>query len=174
MGEPSEGEVREWLDRLAIADLIYRYSDAVTRADWGQAEELFVPEATWESPLFGLHHQGRAAFIAFLRDTDRADLLIQTAHPPVVRLVPPDRATATTTVHELVRGAATADSALGPAGSEINFEQLGIYSDEIVRADGAWRFMRRVFTPLYVHPDRVTGQVIAERRSLTESPASSS
>ncbi|MDT5044423.1 MAG: hypothetical protein QOG75_276, partial [Mycobacterium sp.] len=29
-----ETELREWLDRLAIQDLIYRYSDAVTRADW--------------------------------------------------------------------------------------------------------------------------------------------
>jgi hypothetical protein len=29
-------EIRKWLDRLAIQDLIHRYSDAVTRADWDQ------------------------------------------------------------------------------------------------------------------------------------------
>ena len=34
----TEAELREWLDRLAIQDLIYRYSDAVTRADWHQCD----------------------------------------------------------------------------------------------------------------------------------------
>jgi hypothetical protein len=31
----------EWLDRLANQDLIYRYSDAVTRADWQQCEAVW-------------------------------------------------------------------------------------------------------------------------------------
>jgi hypothetical protein len=39
-----DAELREWLDRLAIQDLIYRYSDAVTRADWQQCEAVFVPD----------------------------------------------------------------------------------------------------------------------------------
>jgi len=34
MATPSGTELREWLDRLAIQDLINRYSDAMTRADW--------------------------------------------------------------------------------------------------------------------------------------------
>ncbi len=36
-----DAESREWLDRLAIQDLINRYSDAVTRADWQQCEAVF-------------------------------------------------------------------------------------------------------------------------------------
>jgi len=32
----------EWIERLAIADLIYRYSDSVTRADWDQTEAVFA------------------------------------------------------------------------------------------------------------------------------------
>jgi SnoaL-like domain len=40
-----EDELRGWLDRLAIQDLIYRYSDAVTRADWRQCEAVFAPDA---------------------------------------------------------------------------------------------------------------------------------
>ena len=47
-------ELREWLDRSAIADLIHRYSDAVTRADWEQCEAVYAPDAMWESPLLGL------------------------------------------------------------------------------------------------------------------------
>jgi hypothetical protein len=46
-----ERELREWLDRLAIQDLINRYSDAVTRADWDQCEAVFAPNAVWESPV---------------------------------------------------------------------------------------------------------------------------
>jgi len=56
----TEAELREWLDRLAIQDLIYRYSDAVTRADWHQCEAVFSPDATWESPILGLRHESRA------------------------------------------------------------------------------------------------------------------
>jgi hypothetical protein len=33
-----ETELRDWLDRLAIGDLIHRYSDAVTRADNAHGE----------------------------------------------------------------------------------------------------------------------------------------
>ena len=47
----TEVELREWLDRLAIQDLIYRYSDAVTRADWQQCEAVFALDAIWESPF---------------------------------------------------------------------------------------------------------------------------
>ena len=57
-----ERELREWLDRLAIQDLINRYCDAVTRADWDQCEAVFAPDAVWESPL-GLRFESRAAFL---------------------------------------------------------------------------------------------------------------
>jgi ketosteroid isomerase-like protein len=79
-----EVELREWLDRLAIQDLIYRYSDAVTRADWQQCEAVFAPDAVWESPALGMRYESRASFLEILRATSVYDLLIQTAHPPVV------------------------------------------------------------------------------------------
>jgi hypothetical protein len=58
-----EPEVREWLDRLAIQDLISRYSDAVTRADWQQCAAVFAPDALWESPLLGMRFEDRASFL---------------------------------------------------------------------------------------------------------------
>ena len=69
-------ELRGWLDRLAIQDLIHRYSDAVTRADWGQCEAVFAAEAIWESPVVGLRYDSRAAFLEVLRETSTSDLLI--------------------------------------------------------------------------------------------------
>jgi hypothetical protein len=58
-----EVQQREWLERLAIQDLIDRYSDAVTRAHWHQCETLFSSDAIWESPILGLRYENRASFV---------------------------------------------------------------------------------------------------------------
>jgi hypothetical protein len=58
-------EWREWLDRPAIQDLIYRYSDAVTRADWVQCEAVFAPDAIRESPILGMRYENRASFMKY-------------------------------------------------------------------------------------------------------------
>ena len=50
MGADENNALATLADRIAIEDLIYRYSDAVTRADWDQCEATFAPDATWESP----------------------------------------------------------------------------------------------------------------------------
>jgi hypothetical protein len=160
-----ERELREWLDRLAIQDLINRYSDAVTRADWDQCEAVFAPDAVWESPL-GLRFESRAAFLEGLRQTTSNDLLIQTPHSSVITLTGPDRAKATTTLHELVRGAAPAASKLGEAGAEINIDQYGIYYDDLARIDGEWKFTRRVFVPVLMNIGSVNGDVFTQRSAL--------
>jgi hypothetical protein len=48
MSAVGDAEVREWIDRQAIEDLIHRYSEAVTRADWDQHEAVFAPDAILE------------------------------------------------------------------------------------------------------------------------------
>jgi hypothetical protein len=159
-------EVREWLDRLAVEALIHRYADSVTRADWPQCESVFAPHATWESPLLGMRFD-RDAFLDMLRETAHGfDLLIQTVSSPVVHFDGPARATATTTVHELVRGVSATDTALAAEGSAVNIEQYGIYCDQIERFDDQWLFVHRLFVPMYVDSGRVTGDVMAARPSL--------
>ena len=160
-----ERELREWLDRLAIQDLINRYSDAVTRADWDQCEAVFAPNAVWESPL-GLRFESRAAFLEGLRQTTSNDLLIQTPHSSVITLTGSDRAKATTTLHELFRGVVPADSKLGEAGAEINIDQYGIYYDDLARIDGEWKFTRRVFVPVLMNIGSVNGDVFTQRSAL--------
>jgi hypothetical protein len=163
-----ERELREWLDRLAIQDLINRYSDAVTRADWDQCEAVFAPNAVWESPLLGQRYKSRAAFLEVLRPTSSSDLLIQTPHSSVITLTGPDRAKATTTIHELTRGTALTDSTLGEAGAEINVEQWAIYYDDLARIDGEWKLTHRVFVPMYVNVGRLNGEVFTPRSALLE------
>jgi hypothetical protein len=69
----------------------------------------------------------------------------------------PGQAEATTTVHELVRGEVHADSALGEAGTSVYFEQYGIYYDDVAKLDGEWKFTHRLFVPVYLRTDCVTG-----------------
>jgi hypothetical protein len=160
-------EEQGWIDRLAIQDLIYRYSDSVTRADWDQCEAVFVPEAIWESPSLGMRYEGARVFREYLAEaTSRSELLIQTPSAPVIQLLGPERAQATTTIHEFTRGVTVADGAYGAAGSAINFEQYGIYFDDIAKIEDAWKFTRRLFVPIYVGSDCVTGQVIGQRSGL--------
>jgi hypothetical protein len=126
----------EWVERLAISDLICRYSSAVTRADWEETEALFAPDAIWEIPALGLRNEGPAALRHFLAETIRYDLLLQTAHSPVVRLLGPGQAQAMTTIHELVRGEVLQNSAFASAGTPVNIEQYGIYHDDVAKLDG--------------------------------------
>ena len=110
---------------------------------------------------------GARTFRDFLAETTRNDLLIQTAHPPVIRFLGPGQAEATTTVHELVRGEVHADSTLGEAGTSVNFEQYGIYYDDVAKLDGEWKFAHRLFVPVYLRTDCVTGQVVTPRFALS-------
>jgi len=162
----TEVELRSWMDRLAIQDLIYRYSDAVTRADWDQCRAVFAPDAIWESPGMGMRFDSPDAFLAVLTDQSTTDLLIQTAHAPVINVTGPDRAHATTTIHEMVRGAVVADSTYAEKGADINFEQYGIYFDDIARIRGDWLFTHRLFVPIYVSSGSVAGDVLTPRSGL--------
>ena len=161
-----ETELREWLDRLAIQDLIYRYSDAVTRADWPQCEAVFAPDALWESPPLGLRYESRDSFLETLRATTNYDLLIQTPHCSVITLAGADQAHATTTIHEMNRGVTDTKSELGDRGTEINVDTYGIYYDDVARIDGEWKFTHRLFMPFYLESGCVTGDVLTQRSKL--------
>lgn len=162
-----DAEVRDWLDRIAIQDLINRYSDAVTRADWAQCEAVFAPGAVWECPPLGLHYDSATAFVDTLRATTGIELLIQTPQAPVVTLLGADRARATTTIHEMNRGVAPVDSVLATGGAPINIDMYGIYYDDIARIDGLWKFTRRRFVPVYMAQGGVAGDVVTSRSELS-------
>jgi hypothetical protein len=157
----------EWLERLAIADLIGRYSDSVTRADWDHMEAVFAPDAMWESPALGMRFESAGAFREHMARTTAYDVLIQTAHSPVIRFLDPGQAQATTTVHELVRGQRHVDSPLGKAGTPLNIEQYGIYYDDVAKLAGEWKFTHRLFMPVYTRTGCVTGEVLAPRFALS-------
>jgi hypothetical protein len=155
--ENIDAETREWLDRLEIQDLIHRYSDGVTRADWQQCEAVFTPDAIWESSALGIRCEDRASFMEILRATSSYDLLIQTAHTAVITMIDAHHARSTTTIHEFIRET---------VGAENNLEQYGIYCDDLARVDGRWKFTHRVFLPIYVGRGCVTGDLLTTRSAL--------
>lgn len=159
----------EWVDKFAIQDLVHRYADGVNRADWSQVRSVYADHAVWESPALGMHYATAQEFCDMLAQTERtSQLLIQTTHSTVVRLTSPDTATATTTIHEMSLGTVLVDGALGAeAGEEINFEDYGIYHDEVERFDDEWLFVHRLFVPVYVRKGAVTGDVLTPRVSIS-------
>jgi hypothetical protein len=151
-------------DRDAIQQLIYRYSDAVTRADYEQMATVFAADAVWESPILGMHFETAREFIDFQSDGSTGlEVLIQTASNPVIDLVAGDRATATTNIREIIRGANSQDGPFGPAGAEINVDQYGIYFDEVSKIDDIWRFTRRTFVPVLIAPHTIQGDIVTNR-----------
>jgi hypothetical protein len=157
-------DARAWEDRDAIQQLIYRYSDAVTRADYEQMATVFAADAVWESPLLGMHFESAGAFIDFqIEGSTALDVLIQTAAGPVVELLGPDRAAATTNVREIIRGTHTVDGVWGSAGSESNVDQYGIYFDDVSKIDGEWKFSRRVFVPVLIASGAAAGDITSPR-----------
>jgi hypothetical protein len=158
------GDLQALSDRAAIQDLIYCYSDAVTRADYAQMATVFADDAVWESPMLGMHFDSARDFIQFQIDGSTAlEVLIQTAANPVIDLLGSDRATATTNIREIIRGTTTNDSAYGPTGMAMNVDQYGVYFDEISKIDEAWKFSRRAFVPILIASGAVGGDVVTTR-----------
>jgi SnoaL-like domain len=157
----TEVELRSWLDRLAIQDLIYRYADGLTRADWKQCESVFAPEAIWESPALGLRYENRAGFIEMLEGTSAGEFMIQTASSPVINLIGSDEAQATTTVQELMRGVTAVLT-----GELLNSTLYGVYFDDVVRIDGEWKFTHRLYVPIYAVTGALNGDVVTPRSGL--------
>jgi hypothetical protein len=148
--------VRAWIDRLEVIDVIHRYSNLVTRRAWDEITPLFTTDAIWESPEFGLHFDTPVDFVSSLANAPGNEVLIQTAHGPVVDL-DGDRATACTTIVELVRMAAPIGAAADVSSAPVNLRHHGFYVDDLARVDGAWKFTHRRFRPIYLEPGAVSG-----------------
>jgi hypothetical protein len=156
---------QQWIDKFAIQELIYRHSDAITRGDLGALEPLYAPDAIWEHTLLGARFDSARAFLDYIAEgMATMDLLVQTAHNPVVRLVDGTTAQATTTVFEAGRGTiAVAAGGYGTQGDEVNVAQWGVYYDDLSKSTGQWLFTRRLVVMSYVEQGSLPGDVLVPR-----------
>jgi hypothetical protein len=152
-------DVAGWIDKLAIQELVCTYTSAATRGDWKQFEALWTPDALWEvgEPV-GTSFVGPQAIVADLKATlEHQDFFVQMTHDCVVTLLGDGRASGTTTIHALAR-------------REGHFEvtNFGIYYDEFVKVDGAWKFAVRRMQPVFLGTSPLPGHTPISRADLSK------
>ena len=155
------------MDLVAIEQLLYRYSDVVTRGVWAEDQALFVADAVLEiaSP-FDARVEGVQAILDYRKASARFEFLIHTTYSPAIRLLDPGHAKATSQTREMVRGrAATSDAVTQPA-TPLNIEFYSVYYDDVVKVDGDWKFAHRRCQPIYMEAGGLSGQALIARPSL--------
>ena len=156
-GPVDPGVLGEWIDKLAIQELIATYSDTATRGDWDTFATLWAPDAVWEvgQPV-GSRVEGAEAILDSARtNVDAQDFLVQMAQTTVVRLSGDGRASATTMIH-----------ALAHQEGQHSTTNYGIYFDDLVRHDGRWTFARRMLQPVYSETGTFTGTIPVTRDEI--------
>jgi len=131
-------------DHVAIQDLISRYTNAVNQRDWDALAAVFAKNAIWDCgdvEGFTFLFTGLSNVVSGIAGVvEPCEVCVQTIHAVVVE-IDGDRATATTTVHEMAR-------VKGGMGMNL---MIGTYYDDIVRDDDSeWRFAKRTFRLTYV------------------------
>ena len=156
-----DAAVAEWIDRLAVQDLVVRYSDAATRGDWDAFGKLWTEDAVWEvGPPVGTRHVGAQVICDTVKaSVDSQDFLVQMVHGAVVTLHGDGRASATTTIHAIAR-----------REGHHHFTNYGVYFDEMVKVDGEWRFSRRNLQPVYSDSGPLPGVSPISRADLSRLP----
>src|SRR5262245_12463466 len=147
----------ELVERLAIRDVVQRYSDAVSRNLWDVVESTFTTDCVLDlvAPFPMLVEGGRAIRDALEDRCKDLDALFQTSTGTVIELTGNDEATATTLVTELAH-----------QSGAFSMEMRGIYYDHLRKEDGAWRFSRRRFQGVYSDRTPLTGRVLISRDEL--------
>lgn len=135
-------DLQEVVDRLAIRDLIERYTVSVTVRDWDGVADCFEEEACWQvAPPMGREFRNREGIRDGLREAvEPSEFLFQMTHSVLIDDLTDDTARATVVINEIA----------GFAAPQRGFFLLGIYEDRIRKREGRWRFSRRLFTRHYV------------------------
>lgn len=152
-------DLAAWVDKLAIQELIYRYSDAASRGDWDVFATLWTRDAIWEvAPPVGSRVVGAEAIVeTVIKNLTGEDFLLQMTHGAVITLHDDDRATSTTTIHAIAR-----------RRGEHDVTNYGIYYDELVKVSGTWKFSRRRLVPVYSDPTPLSGDNPISRDDLSK------
>jgi hypothetical protein len=152
-------DVADWIDKLAIQELIYRYSDAATRGDWEVFAQLWTPDAVWEvAPPVDSRTVGAEDIVRQVqRNLEGEDFLVQMTHGAVITLHGDGTASSTTTIHAIARQTGAHD-----------VTNYGIYYDELAQVDGTWKFARRRLVPVYSDPSPHPGEAPISRDDLAQ------
>jgi ketosteroid isomerase-like protein len=153
-----EIDAAEWIERLAILDLVQRYSDAVSRNLWDAVEATFAPECVLDLVApFPMRVEGARAIRDALEDRSKdLDILFQASVGTVIEFHGEGEATATTRTTEMAH-----------QDGVFSMEMRGIYYDQLRKENGEWRFFHRRFQGVYSDRTPLPGRVLIPRAELT-------
>jgi SnoaL-like protein len=138
--------LQQLYDRTEITDLVYRLGSCLDEGRYDEMRELLVEDATVSTP--GGRAEGREALIAQARRNHPADQRFQHVTTNVLLELDGDRAKvrANLIVTITTPDAGPSDTPAPPPRCTIG----EVYSFELVRTRGGWRFSRIETVPLWV------------------------
>ena len=146
-------------DEAAIVALANRYTDAVNARDWERYRSCWTDDGVWD--LGAPVNQTKSGIDDILTEVRRAvgamDLFVQMNHAVTVLSVDGDRATARATLNEIGHVKPESRDLLDGADSLFI---LAIYTDDLRRVDGGWRYARRRYQVPYFDPTPLAGRVL--------------
>jgi hypothetical protein len=144
--------LQEVADRLAIRDLVERYTVSVTRRDWNAMGQCFHEQSRWRtSPPFNHDFQTRKGIQDGISGAvSTSDFLVQMTHGVIIDELTADRCKATVVLNEMGRR----------SGQKTGLFLLGVYHDTITKIDGRWGFEDRYFEAYYVDTAWLPGNVV--------------
>jgi hypothetical protein len=122
-------------DRIAIQQLLNRYSVGSSRRNFDDVVSTYEPEGVWEIASWGQSFEGHAAIREGLFSLTAPTEYVVQQNSPAVITVDGDAASATSVICENGK----------QANNDGAFQALGYYVDELVRTAEGWRFKRRRF-----------------------------
>ena len=123
------------LEEFSIQQTLNCYSEGASRADWPQVLSTFVPDGIWHIPALEAKFEGHNAIQEGLTlFSEPTDYIVQQNSPAVIK-VEGDKATARSVIRECGKY----------SGLDQTLEVLGFYADDLVKVDGEWKFVQRVF-----------------------------
>lgn len=142
---PNDDELRDLVDRAAVADLQARYADVVTRRAWDELAGLFLPDApvhidtVTREPFTVRGPEELARFIGgAVERFDFFEFVILNSRVELRREGDPDAAAARVFMCEQRRAASDGEWSTA----------YGLYRDGYRRLDGRWWFAARAYRSL--------------------------
>jgi uncharacterized protein (TIGR02246 family) len=152
-------DIQEMHDRLAIRELVDRYTLAVTRRDWDAVAACFHEDARWHASV-GYDFRGRTGIREGLREVvEGMELLVQMTHGITIDVLTPERARATSVLNEFGR----------MPGGEGGVFVLGLYYDTVAKVGGRWGFEERDFQLHYIDASPPPGNVTVDYKNQPHS-----
>jgi ketosteroid isomerase-like protein len=145
-------DIQEFMDRLAIRELIDRYTVSVSKRDWDAVASCYLDDAKWVTSV-GHNVSGIEAVREGIRGAVEArKFLIQMTHGMTIDSLTADTAETTSILNEF--------------GTEGSVFVLGTYHDKIRKVGGQWKFHERFFQVHYIDTTEMKGNIMVDYAKL--------